>query len=286
VAARDERQQAIFRRRRLVAAVVLVVFVAVVWASLGGGGGHGASSSAPGPPPIPLHTPPHALDSAIDRVRGYTNYVEAGTTHHREVALTFDDGPSDWTPKLAKVLRSQHVPATFFPVGYGIQRYGKYLELLKRDGFVVGDHTMNHPILQKFPVATQAKEIDGQASLLTGAGLPYPRLFRPPYGSFNQGTLGLLDSRRMLMVLWSVNPNDYYRPGANVIVARTLAAVHPGAIVLMHDGGGDRSQTVAAVQVLIGQLRKRGYRLVTVPRLLNDDPPPRFQGPPPNLAGI
>ena len=267
------------------AVLVLVVFVVLVWSTLGSGG-NGATSSAPGPAPLPLHTPPHALDSAIDSVRGYTNYIEAGTKHHREVALTFDDGPSDWTPRLIKVLRAQHAPATFFPVGYAIQRYGKYLQLEKRDGFVVGDHTMNHPVLQKFPVATQAKEIDGQASLLTGAGLPYPRLFRPPYGSFNQGTLGLLDARRMLMVLWSVNPIDYYRPGANVIVSRTLTAVHPGAIVLMHDGGGDRSQTVAAVDVLIGQLRKRGYRLVTVPRLLKDDPPPRFQGPPPNLAGI
>jgi peptidoglycan-N-acetylglucosamine deacetylase len=285
VAARDERQQAIFRRRRAVAVLVLVLFVVLAWSTLGGGG-HGASSLAPAPPPLPLNTPPHALESAIDRVRGYTNYIEAGTKHRREVALTFDDGPSDWTPKLVKVLRARHAPATFFPVGYAIQRYGTYLQLEKRDGFVVGDHTMNHPVLQKFDVATQAKEIDGQATLLTGAGLPYPRLFRPPYGSFNQGTLGLLDERRMLMVLWSVNPVDYYRPGANVIVSRTLAAVHPGAIVLMHDGGGDRSQTVAAVKVLIGKLRKRGYRLVTVPRLLQDDPPPRLQGSPPNLAGI
>ena len=267
------------------AVLVLVLFVVLVWSTLGGGG-HGASSSVPGPPPVPLHSPPHALDSAIDRVRGYTNYIAEGTKRRREVALTFDDGPSAWTPRLVKVLRRQHAPATFFPVGYGIQRYGKYLQLLKRDGFVVGDHTMNHPVLQHFDVATQAKEIDGQASLVSGAGLPYPRLFRPPYGSFNQGTLGLLDERRMLMVLWSVNPVDYYRPGANVIVSRTLAAMHPGAIVLMHDGGGDRSQTIAAVHVLIGKLRKRGYRLVTVPRLLQDDPPPRLQGPPPNLAGI
>jgi peptidoglycan/xylan/chitin deacetylase (PgdA/CDA1 family) len=90
----------------------------------------------------------------------------------------------------------------------------------------------------------------------------------------------------MLMVLWSVNPQDYYRPGAKTIVSRTLANMHPGAIVLMHDGGGDRSQTVAAVNVLIHKLRARGYRFVTVPRLLVDDPPPRRQGPPPNLAGI
>src|SRR2546423_247745 len=187
---------------------------------------------------------------------------------------------------LVKILRRRKVPATFFPVGYGIQRYGRYLQLLRRDGFVVGDHTMTHPLMQRFDLGAQANEIDGQAALVRGGGLPYPRLFRPPYGSFNQDTRNLLQERRMLMVLWSVNPQDYYRPGTKVIVSRTLAAVHPGAIVLMHDGGGDRSQTVAAVNMLIGRLRKRGYQLVTVPRLLQDDPPPRFQGPPPNLAGI
>jgi peptidoglycan-N-acetylglucosamine deacetylase len=286
VAARDERQQAIFRRRRAVAVLLLVLFVIGVWSLLGGGGGQHARSSAPGPPPVVGPTPPHALESAIDRVLGYTTYVEAGTKHRREVALTFDDGPSPWTPKLVSVLRRRGVAATFFPVGYGIQRYGRYLQLLKRDGFVIGDHTMTHPLLQRFDLAAQAKEIDGQATLVSGAGLPYPRLFRPPYGSFNLGTIGLLTERRMLMVLWSVNPQDYYRPGAKKIVSRTLAGVHPGAIVLMHDGGGDRSQTVAAVNMLIPKLRKRGYQLVTVPRLLDDDPPPRFQGPPPNLAGI
>jgi chitin deacetylase len=281
--AQDERQRAIFRRRRAVAGALLLVFVIAVWTQLGGGehrrssSGHAAAIKPP---------PPHAQESAIDRVLGYTDYIEAGTRRRREVALTFDDGPSPWTPKLVKVLRRRNVPATFFPVGYGIQRYGRYLQLLRRDGFVVGDHTMTHPVLQRFDIAAQAKEIDGQATLVAGAGLPYPRLFRPPYGSFDQGTRGLLTERQMLMVLWSVNPQDYYRPGAKMIVSRTLANMHPGAIVLMHDGGGDRSQTVAAVNVLIRKLRARGYRFVTVPRLLVDDPPPRRQGPPPNLAGI
>jgi chitin deacetylase len=280
--AQDERQRAIFRRRRAVAGALLLVFVIAVWTQLGGGGHRRSSSghAAIKPPP------PHAQESAIDRVLGYTDYIEAGTRRRREVALTFDDGPSPWTPKLVKVLRRRNVPATFFPVGYGIQRYGRYLQLLRRDGFVVGDHTMTHPVLQRFDIAAQAKEIDGQATLVAGAGLPYPRLFRPPYGSFDQGTRGLLTERQMLMVLWSVNPQDYYRPGAKMIVSRTLANMHPGAIVLMHDGGGDRSQTVAAVNVLIRKLRARGYRFVTVPRLLVDDPPPRRQGPPPNLAGI
>ena len=267
------------------AGVLLLLFVVLVWSLLGGGSST-TRSSAPGPPPVVGPNPPHVLDAEIDSVLSYTNYIEAGTRKKREVALTFDDGPSPWTPRLVKVLRKRNVPATFFPVGYGIQRYGRYLQLLKRDGFVVGDHTMTHPILQRFDVATQAKEIDGQATLVSKAGLPYPRLFRPPYGSFNQGTLGLLNERQMLMVLWSVNPVDYYRPGTNVIVSRTMAAVKPGAIVLMHDGGGDRSQTVAAVNILIRKLRKRGYEFVTVPRLLADDPPSRAQGPPPNLAGI
>jgi chitin deacetylase len=284
MAARSERQQAIFRRRRAVAGVLLLVFVIAVASQLGGGDHHAASSSLR-PPPVKAG-PPHPQESAIDRVLGYTGYIEAGSRRRREVALTFDDGPSPWTPRLVKVLKRRNVPATFFPVGYGIQRYGRYLQLLRREGFVVGDHTMTHPLLQRFNVATQAKEIDGQATLVSTAGLPYPRLFRPPYGSFDQGTRGLLTEREMLMVLWSVNPQDYYRPGAKVIVSRTLAGVHPGAIVLMHDGGGDRSQTVAAVKVLIRKLRARRYRLVTVPRLLADDPPPRLQGPPPNLAGI
>src|SRR5256714_5191141 len=175
---------------------------------------------------------------------------------------------------LVKILRRRKVPATFFPVGYGIQRYGRYLQLLRRDGFVVGDHTMTHPLLQRFDLGAQANEIDGQAALVRGGGLPYPRLFRPPYGSFNPDTPNLLQERRMLMVLWSVNPQDYYRPGAKLIVSRVLASVHPGAIVLMHDGGGDRSQTVAAVRILVRKLRARRYRPRSAPRLPTADPTP------------
>ena len=284
MAARDERRQAIFRRRRAAAGVLLLLFLIAVWQLLDSGTGHNGSSSGHLPALMPL--PPVPKQSSVDRVLGYTDYIEAGSRRRREVALTFDDGPSPFTPKLVEVLRRRRVPATFFPIGYAIQRYGRYLQLLRRDGFVVGDHTMTHPLLQRFDLHAQANEIDGQAALVRGGGLPYPRLFRPPYGSFNQDTRNLLAERQMLMVLWSVNPQDYYRPGAKVIVSRTLAGVHPGAVVLMHDGGGDRSQTVAAVKVLIGKLRARHYRLVTVPRLLADDPPSRLQGPPPNLAGI
>ena len=202
------------------------------------------------------------------------------------MALTFDDGPSPFTPRLLKVLRQQHAPATFFPVGQPINAFTRYLKAERRGGFTIGDHTFSHPLMGHLPLDTQAGQIDQQAELLKRAHVPYPRLFRPPYGSFNNDTRALLQQRRMLMVLWDVNPQDYYRPGANVIVARVMAAVKPGSIVLMHDGGGDRSQTVAAVPLIISNLRRRGYRIVSVPRLLADDPPPRGQGPPPNLAGV
>jgi peptidoglycan-N-acetylglucosamine deacetylase len=213
----------------------------------------------------------------------YTDWVTNGRPKRREVALTFDDGPSPYTPKLVMALKRVDAPATFFPVGTSIERYPRYLRLVRDAGFTVGDHTMTHPQLSRLPGPEQIVEIDGQARLLRRARIPYPRLFRPPYGSFDSDTRGLLQERRMLLVLWSVNPEDYYRPGAKRIVKRVLEAVEPGSIVLMHDGGGDRSETVRAVPRIVRKLRARGYRIVTVPRLLRDDPPRRKQGQPPNI---
>lgn len=88
------------------------------------------------------------------------------------------------------------------------------------------------------------------------------------------------------MVLWSVNPEDYFRPGVAQIVGRVMRGARPGAIVLMHDGGGDRSQTVAALPTIIRRLRARGLTPVSIPQLLQDDLPPHHQPPPPTLAGV
>jgi peptidoglycan/xylan/chitin deacetylase (PgdA/CDA1 family) len=277
----------LYRRRRLIACLVAVACIALVWGLVSG-----APDEKPPPPrpalksPRPKPPPPRHEPTAVDRALRYTDWVKRGSPHRREVALTFDDGPSRYTPRLVKALRRVHAPATFFPVGYGITAYRHAFALLRRRGYPIGDHTMNHPLLSEFKAPRQAAEIDSQARLLRRARLPYPRLFRPPYGGFDTTTLALLHQRRMLMVLWSVNPEDYYRPGTRQIVRRVMDGVRPGAIVLMHDGGGDRSQTVAAVPRIVRKLRRRGYRVVSVPRLLADDPPPRHQGPPPNLAGL
>jgi len=104
-------------------------------------------------------------------------------------------------------------------------------------------------------------------------GAPVPRLFRPPYGVYDRVTLSVLHSLRMLMVLWSVDPGDWRRPGVKAILAGVLSHASPGAIVIMHDGGGDRSQTVAALPAVIRGLRRLHYGLVSVPQLLALDPP-------------
>ena len=89
----------------------------------------------------------------------------------------------------------------------------------------------------------------------------------------------------LLMVLWSVDTGDYLQPGVETIVQRVIAGAHPGAIFLMHDAGGDRAQTIAALPTIIHELRARGFRLVSVPQLLADDPPPHGQPLPTNLSG-
>jgi peptidoglycan/xylan/chitin deacetylase (PgdA/CDA1 family) len=94
-----------------------------------------------------------------------------------------------------------------------------------------------------------------------------------------------LHALHLLMVLWSADTQDYLQPGVATIVQRALEGAQPGAILLMHDGGGNRSQTIAALPAIITGLRARGYRLVTVPELLVHDPPPAGQPLPPNLSG-
>jgi peptidoglycan-N-acetylglucosamine deacetylase len=222
---------------------------------------------------------------AVAHILGYTRYVIRGLPRRREVALTFDDGPGPYSPAVVRVLRRAHAPATFFVVGSMAQRYPRALAQEARVGFTIGDHTVNHPFLAPLPAHAQGREIRGAAKALVRRGIAYPDLFRPPYGSYDASTFALLGRQRMLMVLWSVDSADYTRPGRRAIAANVLSATRPGAIVLMHDGGGPREQTVAALPQIIRVLRRRHYRLVTVPRLLHDDPPPHRQPRRPRLGG-
>jgi peptidoglycan/xylan/chitin deacetylase (PgdA/CDA1 family) len=288
------------RRVTALAAVLLLTLVVLLVAILGGG----RSGAKPGPaaerraavqaliavglrprPPTAAERLRRREGAALDGVLAYTSFISRGSPNKREVALTFDDGPGPYTDDVLRVLAREHVHATFFAIGEQAADFGSALTAAVRDGEVVGDHTQTHPMMADLSPRDQRREIEDQEVLVESRGVPRERLYRPPYGSYDAATVAILKRRRMLMVLWDVDTEDYPRPGVDAIARTAVDGARPGSIVLMHDGGGDRSQTVAALPAIIRGLRAKGLRPVTLPQLVLDDPPPRTQGLPPNLSG-
>jgi peptidoglycan/xylan/chitin deacetylase (PgdA/CDA1 family) len=155
----------------------------------------------------------------------------------------------------------------------GRQLSGSYQELLRRelrDGDVLGDHSFTHPdLLRSGGVFTQLSETISAIRSLTGYT---PCVFRPPYGSYDSQTVSTASSLGLATVLWNVDPTDWARPGTAAIVQRVLAQVQPGSIIISHDGGGFREQTLAAYPQIIAALHARRYRIVTIPQLLGFRP--------------
>ncbi len=231
------------------------------------------------------HDPEESPDAAVSAVLAYTPFVKEGGERGRDIALTFDDGPGPYTPGVLSVLERMHVHATFFEIGAMLRYFSASTERELRDGDVIGDHTETHPEMATLSAHAQHEELFEQIAHIELVGGPRPVLFRPPYGSYDATTMRELHDLHLLMVLWSVDTEDYLQPGVSVIVQRALAGARPGAIILMHDAGGTRTQTIEALPTIIRDLRARGYRLVTVPQLLRDDPPPPGQQLPANLRG-
>ncbi len=218
-----------------------------------------------------------AQNAAITRTLRYTPYVRIAGAQHRELALTFDDGPGPFTPQVLAILKQEDAEGTFFEVGVEEHFFHEGTSEAVADGFPIGDHTFTHPPMSTLRRAQQQAQLLDQIKAIERYGAPYPHLFRPPYGEWNSTTLSLLRQDRMLMVLWSVDTNDYTRPGVQAIVRSAVDGARPGAIILLHDAGGDRTETVLALPKIIAALRRRGYRLVTVPQLLVDNPAPADQ---------
>jgi peptidoglycan/xylan/chitin deacetylase (PgdA/CDA1 family) len=212
---------------------------------------------------------------AIDRVLRRHPVVFSGGGRRREVALTFHDGPGPNTTQVVKVLRRMRATATFFDIGDSLIYFSDSAVEADRRGFPIGNLTESFSDLAILPTNEQRRAIRGQAARLRSLGIPSPRLFSPPYGSYNRKTLSVLRRLHLLTVLWSVNTRDYLTPGVRTIVRRAVRGARPGSIILLHDAGGDRTQTIAALPAVVRGLRSRGFELVTVPRLMLDDPPRR-----------
>ena len=269
-----ERQRQVIRRRRLLAVIgglILVLLVVLATAAFGGD----SKTKKAEDQLKPLTAPPDSAAAAhgrgiraIDNVLSYTPYVSRGTPNQKLVALTFDDGPAPDTPEFIRVLRQNHAPATFFVITEQLKDFGDATREAVREGFEVGDHTVNHQMLATLGKADQEHEIIDGVQQMKAAGIPAPQLFRPPGNSFDNTTLGILRQQHLLMTLWDVVTNDYKLPGTPAIVQAALSQARPGSIILMHDGGGPRDQTLAALPEIIKGLKAKGYRFVALDKLL------------------
>jgi peptidoglycan/xylan/chitin deacetylase (PgdA/CDA1 family) len=193
---------------------------------------------------------------------GTAQELRNGPRDRKVVALTFDDGPGVYTEDFLDVLRREHVNGTFFELGQEVPGREDTMRRILREGSEIGDHTMNHV---EYPGSSQ---IAAAAAHIEAATHFRPCLFRPPGGAVNFSVVATAGGLGMATILWDVDPADWTVPGSAAVYSRVVGAARPGSIILMHDGGGDRSGTLAALPHIIHTLRGRGYRFATVSQLL------------------
>jgi cellulose synthase/poly-beta-1,6-N-acetylglucosamine synthase-like glycosyltransferase/peptidoglycan/xylan/chitin deacetylase (PgdA/CDA1 family) len=190
----------------------------------------------------------------------------------KRIALSFDDGPDPrWTPRIAVTLRRLNVPATFFVVGSQVVRHPGVIRDLKAQGFELGNHTFTHSDLSTLPGWERSLQIGLTENAVAGTVGLRPRLIRPPYSSIPAAVtrrqyraLEELARRGYVIAFSDLDGEDWRRPGAEAIARAITPSGESGGIVLLHDGGGNRSETIAALERVVPQLRARGFRFVRV----------------------
>lgn len=199
---------------------------------------------------------------AVGCTGGSPGLVTNGPRERKVVALTFDDGPSEYTPDFLRVLREKGVHGTFFEVGQEMPGREDTMRQILAEGDELGDHTMNHV---EFPGYDQ---IAGAAARIEAYTRFKPCLFRPPGGGVDSSVVATVGSLGMRTINWDVDPRDWSLPGTGAIYSNIVSHARNGSIILMHDGGGPRGETLTALPRVIDTLRARGFRFATVSELL------------------
>lgn len=221
-----------------------------------------APVATPTPKPTPKPTPRDAIPNwAKSKIIEHVP-VKAG---QKVIALTFDDGP--WPVFSAQVLaalKEYDAKATFYIVGQEVTRRPQIARQIRDAGHAIGNHSWDHPSRPRDPIA----QITRTNAVIKRELGRVPTTFRPPYGMLHNGMARKFMKDGGAVIMWSADSNDWKRPGASRIASTVLRQASSGGIVLMHDGGGNRTQTVAALRTILRVLDERGYKFVTVPELL------------------
>jgi peptidoglycan/xylan/chitin deacetylase (PgdA/CDA1 family) len=187
-------------------------------------------------------------------------------TERAEVALTFDDGPHpQHTPALLDILAARRQRATFYVIGRLVERYPDIARRIVAEGHELGNHTWTHPTLSRLGDAAVLREIDRTQEVIWRTVGHVPVTMRPPYGAFTQRQSRMLaESRNLPTIIWSVDPQDWRRPGPSVVADRMVRGARPGAIILAHD---IHAPTIRAVPAALDGILARGLNSVTLSEL-------------------
>ena len=222
---------------------------------------HRARASGP-------HTPPAEqpqLAAARHGPRG-SDPIPVTSIHDgpKAIALTIDDGPSPvYTPQVLRLLARYRITATFSMIGIEAQAYPAVAREVADAGHLIVNHTWTHLDLQWLPPALVTEQMTRAADAIHAATGRVPGLFRAPYGAWSPFVLAQCARTGLTPLGWSVDPRDWSRPGVPSIVTNIMRNTHTGSIILEHDGGGNRSQTVAALKIVIPRLLAAGYHFRT-----------------------
>lgn len=210
---------------------------------------------------------------AMDRGRPYyekKGYVLWGIkTEEKVIALTFDDGPhTKYTPQILDLLSEYDAKATFFVVGERAEMYPDLIYQIDQEGHELANHTYTHSL--KITPEKLEEELKKTNEIIHDITGTYPFLYRPVGGSYNDRIINTAVENGYTVIMWSWHQDteDWKRPGVHKIVSKVLSGAHPGDIVLFHDAGGDRTQTVEALKEILPELKKQGYKFVTISEFL------------------
>ncbi len=218
----------------------------------------------------------NVLTTTYEKFPQYPTLYHQGAGGEHQVVLTFDDGPDPtWTPKILDILKARKTPAVFFLLGQQCENYPRIVRRIVAEGHEIGSHTYTHTNLALASQQRQRIELDATQRLIQTITGRSTTLFRPPYEADSRPTqlaeiapLLVAQDLGYLTVMESIDPEDWDRPGADVILQRVKQQRHSGSIILLHDAGGDRSQTVEALPKIIDYLHARGDQIVSLSQLI------------------